>query len=766
LDDENSFCGNEEEIRRKEFSSKMPPKKRPSERSPSDEKLHAAGIAISQMRRNQSKGIFTLAEKIDGLRETHDTANIISLLRDCGLNEDEIATYMAVTSKLAHYKDGIKSQGLGYDGVRALAHSSDEAVAQAMSLGSAGRPLGANEIARLRDIPERSKIPDIDVVRNLRNECFQAECIRMAQERQQSFTSMAMELHTAMETYEGNLRYVRRYTRLAENNKALAKLGTKGTAAFEHRRAVVQSLGETFFSDKEAGIIVLAKILLKQFDELFPGRAIPKSDWGLVGTDNPTLRYFAEARQALVALQAGGFIRGFPSETSQHDQWDAMSSIAYLAGVHGGNTLSQRYSPRPVGKLNAFIVRAASGVEAVGLDAAGFRIRATYASRTPGRPRGRSLTPSGRQKVVLYTMKGTSAVQFKPLPLKQPGKRTFPNAWNLRRFQIDKEGLLLDLNGEIGRLSGQDVHLLAATLTDQPFKERGRGEDDERQQFSHAFHLLRDIKPKAFFFETSAEFRGPKHLPLRNRLARKADELGYVITDFGLNALWFGVPQDRPRSILMGVAKEYGSRLRQPVLVNPIHQTIGEAIADVAFGFLPEIEAIPEELRTKDQIKYRKWALAWLADHGQKSARDTLSLIRGSSDTFNNWHEIGFNRDETYTVTPRLEELQTDSVPLSQAILKRLQGIPDHWGFVGSQRAQLEQICETTPPVIYRVIGHVIHAALTGEDVDIDLAARKKLDSLRWKRASGFRSMSESLDPARARALEWREHILREEEGL
>lgn len=743
----------------------MPPKKRSSRRSPSDEDLHAAGIAISRIRLNQSKGIFALAKKIDGLRETHDTANIISLLRDCGLNEDEITTYMAVKSKLGHYEDAIKSQGLGYDGVRALVHSSDEAVAQAMSLGNAGGPLGANEISLLRDIPERLKIPDIDVVKKLREECFEAECIRIARERQQSFTSMVRELHTAMKTYEGNLRYVRRYTNIAENNKALAKLGTKGTAAFEHRRAVIQSLGETFFSDKEARIIALAKNLLREFDELFPGRAKPKSEWGFVGIDNPTLRCFAEARHALVTLQAGGFTDGFPSETSEHDQWDALSSIAYLAGVHGGSTLSRRFLPRPVGKLNAFILRAASGVEAVGLDAAGFRARATYTSMKPGRPRGRSLTPSGRQKVVAYTMEGTSAVRFNPLPLEQPRKRTFPHGWNVRRFQIDNNELLADLNGEVGRLKGQDVHLLAATLTDQPFKERGRGEADERQQFGHAFQLLRDIRPKGFFFETSAEFRGPKHLPLRNRLARQADELGYVITDFELNALSFGVPQDRPRSILMGVAKQYGSRLRQPILAKPIKITVGEAIADVAFGFLPEIEAIPEESRTKDQIKYHKWATEWLADHGHKDARDTLSLIRGSSDTFNNWHERGFNRDETYTVTPRLEDLQTYSVPLSLSILKRLQGIPDDWTFLGSFHEQCAQICETTPPVIYRVVGHVIHAALTGQDVDIDLAARQKLDGIRWKTASGFRSMSESQNPARRKALEWRAHILMEEEG-
>ncbi|OLP52377.1 hypothetical protein BJF91_02285 [Allorhizobium taibaishanense] len=708
------------------------------------------------MRLNQSKGILALAKKIDCLRGSYETANIISLLRDCGLNEDEIATYMAVTSKLGHYEDRIKSQGTGYDGVRALVRADDETIAQAMNLSNAGGPLGANEIALLRDIPERSKIPDIAIIHKLRDECVQAECVRMARERQQSFTASVRQLHIALEGYAERLRYVRHYYETVEDYNFFADVSDEEIEALRQEGVKVRAIEETFFGEKEEDIIALAKILLKEFDEIFPGRDIPKSNWGLAGIGNPTLRYFAEARQALVALQTGGFLGGFPSEASNYGQWDALSSIAYLAGVHNGSMLSQRLSPRPVEKLNAFIVRAASGVEALGLDAAGFRIHATYISIRRGRPR--------RAKVVLCKCTSMPELRFEPRDHKKLGRRIM-NAWNQRCVLIDGDGFASDLSGQIDRLGKHDVHLLAATLRDEPFKERGKGEDDKRQQFGHAFQLLRDIRPKAFFFETSAEFRGPKHLPFRNRLARQADDLGYAITDFELDALSFGVPQKRPRSILLGVAKEYGSQLRQPILANPIRQTVGDTIADVAFGFLPKIEAIPEEARTPDQIKYRKWARAWLSEHGDKSVPDTLSLIRDNSDRFDKWHKFGFNETVSHIVQPRFEDLHTDSVPLSLPILKRLQGVPDDWLFFGSHDEQRAQICETTPPVIYRAVGHVIHAALTGEDVDLDQAARQKLASGRWKNPSGFGSMAQSHDPARRRALEWREHILREEEG-
>lgn len=743
----------------------MPPKSRNPKRTPSDEDLHKAGVAIKRMRLNQSKSVLALAKKIDDLHQAYETPNVVSLLRDCGMSSDEVATYMLIWRKLGHYKNRIRSQCLGYESIRSLVFADNEAIKQAMDLGAAGGAVGAYEIARLRDIPERIKISDGEAVSKLRHECFKAECTRLAEERERSFTALAMELYFSMETYENTAKYARRYYRMAENYKFLAKLSDKGSAALEQMGAVVRAFEESFFSEQEKKIITLAKDLQKDFDELFPGRAIPISEWGFVGIANPTLRCFAEARHALVCLQFGGFAGGFPSDASEHHQWDAVSSVAYLAGIHNFSALSQRFSPRPVVKLNAFIVRAVSGVEAVGLNAAGFRIRAAYTSMPPGRPIGRSMTPAGRERVVTYTNSGPSDVPFEPLVLKQRGKRNFPNPWNLRCSEIEGAGIHSHVKAEISRLGAQDVHLLAATLTDQPFKERGKGEDDERQQFGHAFQLLRDIAPKAFFFETASEFRGPKHLPLRNRLAREADDLGYVIADFHLNAQSFGVPQDRPRSILLGVAKEYEARLRQPVLVNPVHRTVGDAIADVAFGHLPEIEAVPEELRTKDQIKYRNWALAWLGKHGDKPVLDTLSLIRGSSNAFDKWYKKGFNMSESYTVRPRLEDLHTNSLPLSLQILKRLQGIPDDWTFHGTEDEQRAQICETTPPVIYRVIGHIIHAAITGIDVDIDQAARQTLTSKSWKKASGFRSISESQNPARARALLWRDHCLQEVAG-
>lgn len=716
------------------------------------------------MRQNQSRAIFALVEKIDALCKSHEAGSTLPLLRDCGLSDDEISTFMAVTAKLGQHKDSVINQGLGYDGIRALVHASNEAVTQAMFLGSARGRLGATELARLREIPESVRISDVSAAHKLRDDCFRTECIRMAEERQHAFTALAKKLHFAIETYKEHLRYVRRYYTHTENLRFLAKHSANGLAVLEQRGAIARALEKAFFIEQENKIIALAKNVLKEFDELFPGRAIPKADWGFVGNDNPTLRKFAEAREALVALQKGGFSAGFPSITSDYDQWDAVSSIAYLAGVRNRNFHSQRLSPRPVEKLNAFVLRAASGVEAVGLDAAGFRVQATYTSMLPGKPRGGTTLPSERTKIVAYDTARAPKLKFKELALKRPGRRKL-NSWNVRRLQIDSDGFASELNRQIDRLGHKDVHLLAATLRDQPFKERGRGADDERQQFGLAFQLIQANRPKAFFFECAAEFLGPKHIPFRNKLVRQAEELGYIVEDFELNASMFGVPQDRPRSVLMGVAKEFGTRFRPPVLTNPIKLTLGEVISDAAFGFLPEIKAIPEEERTPDQIRYKKWAQDWLDQHGKKLVPDTLSLIRGSSNTFDRWHEFGFIINESHTVKPLIEDLHTDSVPLSFQILKRLQGIPDDWKFSGSDEDQRAQLCETTPPVIYRVIGHIIHAALTGEDVDINQAARLRLDSKRWKTASGFHSLAESRNPAHNRALEWHEHILREEAG-
>lgn len=720
------------------------------------------------MRLNTSKGILALVDKVQSLSVSHGSESTASLLRECGINDDEIVTFTTFTPRLGHHRNRIDKQSLGYDAIRALVHFDQESVAQALTFAEAGGCIGVEEIRRLKEISEGVKVSDLEMQSISRDECFKAECLRLAEERQFLFTGMAVQLHANLDEYDQHLQYVRGYYEAIEDYEFLETLSEDDIEDLRKEGAEVRSLEEAFFSEKEQEIVAGAKELLKEFDQIFPGRAIPKSDWALVGIDNPTLRKFAEAREALCALQVGGFLSGFPGNASPNDQWDAVASIAYLAGITRGKRASTKFLPRPVKKLNAFIVRSGSGVEAVGLDAAGFRVWGTYTFDSPGRPRGETLISAGRPKVVVDEGSLDPPMDIELSELVKSGQQKIeirPNAWNIKPFQIDHEIIRSDLQNEIGKLGGADVHLLAGTLQDQAFKERGKGEFDPREQFKHAFRLLQDIKPKAFFFECAAEFLGSMHTPLRDRLTKHAEELGFAVTSFELNASSFGVPQDRARSVFIGVSAEFASRLRPPVLLKPTNHTIGDVIKDVAFGYLPGILAIPKELRTPGQVKYRKWALTWLAKYRKTSVCDTLSLIRKSSGAFDKWYQQGFNINEQHTRRPVVEELHTESVPLSLQILKRLQGIPDDWEFVGSNTAQIEQICETTPPVIYRVIGHIIHAAITGEDVDIDQAARTKFDLKRWKTASGFRSMTEGCNPTMGKAMEWREYILGEEAG-
>lgn len=79
------------------------------------------------------------------------------------------------------------------------------------------------------------KISDIDAVYKLRDECFKAECVRMAEKRQHSFTTRTKKLHFAMETYEANLRYVRRYYETVDNYDLLAEMSDEEVAALEQK---------------------------------------------------------------------------------------------------------------------------------------------------------------------------------------------------------------------------------------------------------------------------------------------------------------------------------------------------------------------------------------------------------------------------------------------------------------------------------------------------------------------------------------------------
>ncbi|KQW82050.1 DNA cytosine methyltransferase [Ensifer sp. Root127] len=701
--------------------------KRPVKVPTFDEALYQAGDSIRTRRHNITKATLALIDTIDELRTWQSSAEMMTFLRECGLSHDEVSTYTAFTPKLGDLRKELQKHPLSNGAIKALVAANEEAVDHALLLLEAHGRLGDLELAHLREVPDDAKTSDYDHALNLRDLRILDECHRLASTRAQSFTVATKHLCEAMKQHEDQRRSLNSDSYELHNDEFLDTLDDAAIELRERAWSERKSSGEALVEAKGREIVTLAKELLNEFDHIFPDAFVAHEDWVDVGNESPSRRYFAEARYALEALTSGGFSGGFPSENSTYDHWDALSSIAFLAGVRHEFKSYRRYAPRPARKLNAIIIGTASGIEALGLDAAGFRIRAAYTS----------------------------------VALADEVIRANRRDWNVQSLQIEDTAIAADITTQVAK--DQTIHLLSGVLRDEAFKERGRGEHDARQQFTRAFQLLDEVKPEAFVFECGTEFLRPAHTALRTKLIWKANEMGFEVADIiGLDARSYGVPQNRQRSVIMGVKADRAPYLRQPFLTQPIKLTVGKAIAHLAFPYLREILATPREIRSASQNKYREWALRWLSTFGKKEwVPDTLGIVRNFTGVHDRWREeFGFYLGTDEVVEPHFDLSSYKSVPLTIPVLKRLQGIPDDWEFVGDYKEQVAQICQTIPPVISRVIGHTIHAALSGEVVDIDRAARTKIDTKRWKRAKGIRvGMAESDNPSRFREQEWRKQI-------
>src|ERR1700741_2660275 len=123
--------------------------------------------------------------------------------------------------------------------------------------------------------------------------------------------------------------------------------------------------------------------------------------------------------------------------------------------------------------------------------------------------------------------------------------------------------------------------LLAGGVPCPPFSIAGKqlGGDDERDLFPEALRLASEIQPRAVMLENVPGFASEKFRRYRTSLIAKFHKLGYSAEWRILNASDFGVPQLRPRFILVALREDDAPFFRWPAAV-PQPNTVGRALAD------------------------------------------------------------------------------------------------------------------------------------------------------------------------------------------
>lgn len=215
----------------------------------------------------------------------------------------------------------------------------------------------------------------------------------------------------------------------------------------------------------------------------------------------------------------------------------------------------------------------------------------------------------------------------------------------------------------------------------QPFSVFGnqKGMEDARDGFPIFIDAIKQLQPKVFLFENVRNL-AYSHKWYFELIRKELEKIGYMITYHCLNAVNYGVPQNRERLIVVG----HKSSFTYPKISSHI-TTVGEAIGDL-------IDTVQDEnkILTPRQDEY-------IAVYEKKSAcinpRDLYKDRPARTLTCRNL--AGCTSDMQRV---RLQDGRRRRLVVREAA--RLQSFPDWFGFDGSEIKQFNQIGNAVPPLL------------------------------------------------------------------
>ncbi|WP_405147830.1 DNA (cytosine-5-)-methyltransferase [Nocardia salmonicida] len=289
------------------------------------------------------------------------------------------------------------------------------------------------------------------------------------------------------------------------------------------------------------------------------------------------------------------------------------------------------------------------------------------------------------------------------------------------------------------------IDLLAGGVPCPPFSIAGKqlGANDERDLFAWAVEQVEIVQPRALLLENVRGLSMPRFAGYRQHVLDRLDQLGYHAEWRLINASDYGVPQLRPRFVLVAMRPDEFKFFQWPDKT-PGTLTVGETLRTI--------------------MRRRKWtgADAWAA-----AAADIAPTIVGGSKKHGGadlgptrakraWAEMGVDATGVHDTPPPYDKrpMTTLGPKLTVEMVARLQGwvFIDHtdnghqrlvekeaakdpsvnldyaWRFEGRKTAQYRQIGNAFPPPVARAIGTSIARALRMEGDVVDRAVDAATD--------------------------------------
>ncbi|QDQ11758.1 DNA cytosine methyltransferase [Streptomyces spectabilis] len=299
---------------------------------------------------------------------------------------------------------------------------------------------------------------------------------------------------------------------------------------------------------------------------------------------------------------------------------------------------------------------------------------------------------------------------------------------DVNEFHPLKEVPNPDLKGKKPRpnqepfLIPEQLDLLAGGVPCPPFSAAGKqlGQHDERDLFPRMLELVETLKPRAVMIEN---VRGlvepePKFRYYRNHIKNRLRAAGYVICGWRLlEARDFGVPQLRPRAILVAIRKDQYRGFEWPEPL-PKVRTVVEALD----------ESMKRRLGDGTQ-RYRNWrdaaSLGSVAPTLVGGSKKHGGADLGPTRAKKAWGALGVDAMGVANDEDKMVDEERDlgtsqrgpKLTVQQAAI--IQGFPDEtdeegpWQFTGGKTARYRQVGNAFPPPVAAAVGERIREALS-----------------------------------------------------
>ena len=270
----------------------------------------------------------------------------------------------------------------------------------------------------------------------------------------------------------------------------------------------------------------------------------------------------------------------------------------------------------------------------------------------------------------------------------------------LRKNRPEWNVICADVRTFSGKPYRNTIDLLAGGVPCPPFSVAGKqlGSSDERDLFPEAIRLISEINPRAIMLENVRGFMDPIFTEYRQSILNQINDLGYAVQIKLLNASDYGVPQLRPRVVIVGIRNDIDAPFEYPqARIYPV-KTVGETLVDLM-----------SENNWQDA---KKWASSansiapTIVGGSKKHGGPDLGPVRARKA----WAAL--NVDGTGIANEAPCRDFSGMPKLTPRMIARIQGFPDEWSFGKKKTAACRMIGNAFPPPVAKAIGRKIKECL------------------------------------------------------